>query len=351
MPAVSWLDQERGFRAAWFELRRLRRRAALRPWTILLLSLVAAGGAVVRQAMERGRYQASLTFRVLEHTQGAHGEERPVTKRRLRDYVRDGIFTRSRCRQLVQRLGLFPELQQLSVHRAVEALRNDLEIEVFQNYFLKEDLDTSSPRSARLRITFSYYDVGQAERTVRALGHIIVAHEAEARAEVADQLARTTSAAERRAAEKVDALRHQRAAAQYELSQASAAQSPGRLVELAQLERTIAASEARLERLGDDRSVGDLRARLERRGLLLHFDLVDWSRSPAQALSRNLRLTLVGVFCLLFLLPIVGLAVAAFDTRVHGEEDLRRLGLEPLGHVPPFAADALGTLSERLPGG
>ncbi|MBK8479893.1 MAG: hypothetical protein IPL40_01770 [Proteobacteria bacterium] len=350
MNAASWRDQERGLRALGFELRRLRRRAVLRPWTIVLLSIGATGGAVVRQALERGRYQASLTYRVIEHTQGPEGEARPVTKRRLRDYVSDGIFTRGRCRQVVEQFGLFPELQQLSVHRAVDALRDELVVEVFQNYFLKEDLDTSAPRSARLRITFSYFDIGQAEKVVRALGTIIVAHEAQARAEIAEQLDRTSALAERRAAAKLDALRHQRAAVQYELTQGDSAGSGARRIALAQLDQAIARADMRLERLRDDSSVGDLRTRLERRGMLLHFDLVDWSRSAEDELPRNARLALIGVFCFLFLLPVVGLAVAAFDARVYGEEDIRRLGLEPLGHVPSFAADELGTLSERLPG-
>lgn len=349
MTQKQWIEQEGGFRAAWRELQRLRYRARLRRWTIVLVAIVAASGAVVRQALERGRYEATLTFRVLEHSQGAHEAQRPLTKSKLRDYIRDGVFTRDRCRQLVERLNVFPEWQELSVNRAVEAFRDAIGIEVFQNYFLKEDLDTNAPRSARLRITFTYYDVDQAERVVRALGNLIVTHEAEARTQLAEQLARSTAAAEHRAALRVDELRQRRATIQYERLRRGDAASAALLIELDQLERAIAQVDARLERLRDDHSSGELRAGLEQRGMLLHFDLVDWSRTPAEELPRDLRLALIGLFCFFCLLPIVGMALAAFDTRVYGEDDLRRLGLMSLGHVPGFAVDQLGTLSERLP--
>ena len=51
------------------------------------------------------------------------------------------------------------------------------------------------------------------------------------------------------------------------------------------------------------------------------------------------------VFC--GFLPLVALFVGAFDTRVHDEEDVERLGLPILGHLPAFPGDGVGSLRSR----
>jgi hypothetical protein len=39
--------------------------------------------------------------------------------------------------------------------------------------------------------------------------------------------------------------------------------------------------------------------------------------------------------------------VGAFDSRLHGAEDVERLGLAVVGHVPRFAGHRVGSLVER----
>jgi hypothetical protein len=39
--------------------------------------------------------------------------------------------------------------------------------------------------------------------------------------------------------------------------------------------------------------------------------------------------------------------VGAFDTRVHDREDVERIGLPVLGHLPPFPGDHVGSLRAR----
>ena len=41
------------------------------------------------------------------------------------------------------------------------------------------------------------------------------------------------------------------------------------------------------------------------------------------------------------------LVLGAFDSRVHDTDDIARLGLPVLGHVPGFPGDALGSLEAR----
>jgi hypothetical protein len=41
------------------------------------------------------------------------------------------------------------------------------------------------------------------------------------------------------------------------------------------------------------------------------------------------------------------LIMGAFDSRVHDSDDVARLGLTVLGHVPGFAGDDVGSLEAR----
>ncbi|MBA3455899.1 MAG: hypothetical protein H0T42_22570, partial [Deltaproteobacteria bacterium] len=61
------------------------------------------------------------------------------------------------------------------------------------------------------------------------------------------------------------------------------------------------------------------------------------------------------MFSLAFLLAVIGagslvvsaLLIGAFDTRIHDTDDVERLGLPVLGHLPAFAGDHVGSLRAR----
>ena len=56
---------------------------------------------------------------------------------------------------------------------------------------------------------------------------------------------------------------------------------------------------------------------------------------------------MLSLVCFLFVLPLCALGVGAFDQRLHDSEDVQRLGLAVVGHVPPFAGDEVGSLKAR----
>jgi hypothetical protein len=43
----------------------------------------------------------------------------------------------------------------------------------------------------------------------------------------------------------------------------------------------------------------------------------------------------------------VSLFVGAFDSRIHDLDDVARLGIPVVGHVPRFPGDSVGSLRER----
>jgi hypothetical protein len=66
-------------------------------------------------------------------------------------------------------------------------------------------------------------------------------------------------------------------------------------------------------------------------------------RPPSRGLLISILATIVGIGSLVGAAVVIG----AFDSRVHDVEDVERLGLPVLGHVPGFPGDRVGSLEAR----
>ena len=60
-----------------------------------------------------------------------------------------------------------------------------------------------------------------------------------------------------------------------------------------------------------------------------------------------MALTILGTLAFLIVFPLAALGFGAFDPRVYDPDDVRRLGLVPLGHVRAFVGDDVGSLMSR----
>src|SRR5262249_25530491 len=118
------------------------------------------------------------------------------------------------------------------------------------------------------------------------------------------------------------------------LSGARGARAAALRTQLESLERSLSGTLNRLREAEQDLHAIDLRASLEESQMGLRFELVDVMPPIAPAWSRRARAGLVFGGALLFLLPGVALALGALDSRVRSVDDVRSLGLVPLGHVP-----------------
>ena len=76
--------------------------------------------------------------------------------------------------------------------------------------------------------------------------------------------------------------------------------------------------------------------------------MVDPPRRAHLGISKPRELITLGCIAFVFVLPLAGIAVGAFDARVRAAEDVRRLGLVVMGHVPPFDGAGVGSLDARL---
>ena len=330
------------------ELGRLVRRANKRPILVLFVTVLVVAGAVVRQARKRSLYNASVTFRVAEKVEGNPEENKHQTKGRLREYVFDGIFTKQRVAPLVQQLKLYPDLMDLSLSHAVEAFRDDIHVEVFKNYFLKEDLaGTGTPRTARIRIQFTYRDADVALKVARALGKMVQVHEADTRRTMSRLAAARAAMMAKTARRRLEQLSQRQMQLMMQARRAVGRLAAEARVQLAQLKREITAVEVQVQRAESLQGDSQLRAGLEKKQLLLRFELADWSKPPPPRFSHKVTLAITAVVLFFFMLPCVAIGIAAFDSRIYTTEDIRWMQLDVLGHIPAFKGDGIGAFNKR----
>jgi len=89
-----------------------------------------------------------------------------------------------------------------------------------------------------------------------------------------------------------------------------------------------------------------LQAAVTAAGLALDMTVVD-EREPPPAERTTVGLIVVGVVALCLFLPLAGVVIGSFDVRVHDLEDVERLKLATLGHLPGFPGDRVGALRDR----
>lgn len=311
MTTRSWLDDEPRPSACLLQAARLLYAGARRPAAVLAGTAILLASLLAIRALQKHAYTPRFVFRVVETDSDPRNHPRP--RRDLADYVQNGVFTSGPLLDIIHRYGLYPGLARRSARAALEAFREDIDIDVYRNYFVEERSADSAPRSARLAISYKNADRNLAVSVTRALGTLVAERELAARRDLASHAA---EAAQR----EVDAGREVLESRQLELAAKRAAldrmnaPDPGAEVELAEL----AASADRLAMRQDEAEKHDAEltvgAALESRGLGLSFEVVDDAALPAHSERAEVELAIFGSSFLLGL-PLVFLAVGAFVPR------------------------------------
>jgi capsular polysaccharide biosynthesis protein len=115
-------------------------------------------------------------------------------------------------------------------------------------------------------------------------------------------------------------------------------------LELIELDHERKSSEKGLHDIAISRDA--LADRINAAGLATRIAIVEEHR-PDRPEHREFVLALVAIVIGFASLLGSVLLVGAFDSRVHDIEDVERLGLAVLGHVPGFAGDDVGSLTKR----
>jgi hypothetical protein len=314
MSRQPWLTSELGVLGALRQSVELCRTGFARVGLTILLTSLVTGLVLGALVLRERTYAPRFALRVVEARQQTD-DVRPL-KRQLREYVRQAVFTSAPLLELMRRHGLYPRLAQKNVRAALESFREDIEIEVYQNYFVEERAAGSSPRSARLTVSFRDKDPARALAVTRDLGKLIVEQQ---RAFRREQVLAMASSAERARDTLVDALRQRSAeiVSKEVALERGAAPNPRLQVELVgllgsvpALERQVDAADRRAASLG-------LEATLERHGMGMSFEVVDEGSLPARG-GRARALLVAGLSTFVLGLPLIATAVGAFATSKRG---------------------------------
>ncbi len=311
MSKSSWFDAEPRLADFVREVADLLVRGVRRPFSTLAWAVLPpAIVAMVLVFFDRG-VAPRLVLRIVE----AAGDPStmPNPKRRLSNYVRDGIFTSKPLWELIRRHHLYPTLAKNDPRAAVDTFRDDIEIDVYQNYFVEDRSATETPRSARVALSYRSRDRDTALAVTRELGALVAARETIARREQAERAVAEAEAARNVLRTALERRTAEAAALQSEIVQ-SEARNPERQVALIAMLGSLATLQRDLDSATQRAASYELGAALEEGGVGLRFEIADEGELPSAA-ARVRFVTFATVATFVFGLPLAAMAVGAFSIR------------------------------------
>lgn len=350
---ADWYDSEPSLGGLLVtELRRLKRRAQSR-WPLVVLLAAALTAAVVwKTSRKPSMYRARLVLALTEGDLNSSQDAFPLHE--LRDYIGNVLLSNAALLELIEEKGLFASKRaRMGDDFVIATLRDMFEIAVWRNYF-QYTYSYDERRTARVAVVFTHADPDFAYEMARALTNIVIAREGQRRVEAAQELASQAqdvlAAARARLAETKD---EQHA----EVAELAAAEARGDSAAVAvhrlrasELASDVRRAEEAFFTVEQTTTAEALQAAVTEAGLALDLTVVDERRPPRHDRSPVLLVGLA-LFAMMLFLPLAGIVVGAFDTRIHDLDDVGRLELAPLGHLPGFPGDRVGALRERGVGG
>jgi len=371
------------------ELQRLARRARVRWLPVVAIAVLLTAGILYKRSRKTHLKRARV---VLAATEGSMGDSLvPMPQGELRDYIvnillssdvlrldlligevlRDGpTMTDAEVADEVRRRAEPVDIKipqdsvlasWIATQRENPLTDDDLAtdpddllemtgINVYRNYFLMAYY-AEAPRSARILVVVSDPDPELANHEAHRLAELIKAGEARRRLALGEALAADAAsalAAVRTQADELDALIVKR---RVELAAAEDAGEAGKAAAL-----RVGVEELRSKRRSADEkmlgltslaSAEEQAAAIDRAGLGIKFELVEERRAPEDSGTRTYLRVLQAALLFGMLLPLTAIIIGTFDPRIHDREDVERIGLPVLGHVPAFPGDRVGSLRAR----
>lgn len=311
MNGSNWLDEEPKAGVFVHQALTLLGAGLRRPWLTLLAAVLLAGAVFGVLRFGKHDYSPRLVLRLVE----AEGDTRavPRPKGQLASYVREGVFTSGPLLEVIRRHGLYPALARNNPRAAVDSFREDIDVEVYQNYFVEDRRVGGAPRTARVALSYRTSDPALALAVTRDLGALVTERERAARR---DQARRSAAEAVRlREFARLAFTERAREVAQKEQEiERSEKPDPELVVELVSLLASLEALERQTELATRRASDLELGAALEGAGIGLHFELAEDASVPSPA-ERKRALILATSLTFLFGLPLAATAIGAFEPR------------------------------------
>ncbi len=335
------LPIELGGRETLTELVYLMRRARFLWLRIALVALVISGLYAARKLRSVPLFESRVVLRISDG-EGDRGT-RPKPARQIQSHVYDVIFNKQRLRELADKFGLERSAFARSTEAGLENLRDAIEIEVWQNYYLDE---YAQEKTARIAISYTGGDPQKALQVTRALAEMYIEEEQRARLSISED---ALGANEQLIDEgREDLERAEGRVAQARLKLAQARDVSAASLELGRAEVEMAALRQQFNGLEQRRTELEVQLGYERHQLGLHIEIVDNGTEAPQGMARPIKVLLGSAIVFVMAIFGVGVLIAAFDDRVRDRRDLRLIGMPLLGELPPPPDPGSQSLARRL---
>jgi hypothetical protein len=347
-PEQDWYSSEQPTRLGLIsELQRIKRRTWNRPIPVLVLAALITGGIVRKVANKPVVLEASVTLAL---TEGALSTTRKgIPFMQLREYVSSVLLPDNKLAELVEKFNLSRLRKKLGMQFAIDELRSTFNIEIWKNSFVYYDEeDEHSRRSARIGITVADTDPDRALDIAQELGRIVIETAALQRQKLGDAISSQVAMLREATATKLDKLELDILLKQEAIDDTikrNRFDVAGMLrIDLAALREQQRDTEKQMSKIAS--SPDAVASEVAAAGLDMSITIVD-ERRPERPTHSSFVLLMIGVVVGTGVLVAVALVLGAFDSRVHESDDVTRLGLPVLGHVPGFAGDNVGSMRTR----
>jgi hypothetical protein len=320
--ATNWVDSEPVLSETATRVTTRLLQRSRRSWPVWVGSIfVLCSYFAVQKIRHPAIIPAVVVIRLVEGS--LELSRTPISTRLIRAKIFDLAFTRPNLLALLRRhRAAFPRLA-IDPTVATDDLLADVFVIVSQNDFLQYREPGDPPRSVKITVSYKHVDAEVAMTVARELADLVV--KAEVREEQTDLKLQAAASSEAQA-QGADILRSLLADGM-QLTEGTQppgggpAKPPGILSSVSRRLDETARRDATNQLM--------LRAMDENQGL--HLELIDPGRAPVRVKGLAAAQGILMGFPLILL--IVALAVGAFDPRVLDDQDLRALGIAPLGHA------------------
>lgn len=346
----EWYESEESTRKGFVqEVQRIKRRTLVRPIPVILLALVVAGGIVYKIATKKQQFEAEIVLAIREGSMLNADKETGLPVGELKELVSSVLLPDAKLADLIERRNLHRLRSRFGIKWAISELRDQIAIDVWRNSFIYYDPDDSNRfASARIGLTVVDDDPDDAYLLAKDLATIVIDEVRAYRLSIAKKVARQITEIRDAMTKREQNLELARTTKLVALANAHREHKEALAQALHIQVVAIDEQQKQTEKTLSDIAVSqDLLAdRIAAAGLDLVIEMVSEKR-PDRPDSKGLLITIIAVVVGIGALLGSALVLGAFDSRVHDTDDVERLGLPVLGHVPGFAGDKVGSLEAR----
>jgi capsular polysaccharide biosynthesis protein len=342
--AGDWFETEESTRLGMIiEVQRIQRRLRARPWPVIVFAALFTAAVSYKLATLPQHVESEV---VLALSEGAMARDTALPVDELRQYVQNVLLPDAKLAALIEKRNLFPSRRLQGMQFAVDSLRENYEIDIWKNQFASGE--DEQERSARIGITYTDSDPDRAYGVARDLASVVIETAQDQRLQMTKLLAKNVADVRVGADERLAGLSRETTEKELALEDAIRDGRDERAqtlrLELAQIQAERNSANHTISEIANSRDA--LADRITEAGLDLTVSVVDEHRGQ---LAQNRMFFIVMMIFVIAIASFLGTALlfGAFDPRVHDSDDVKRLGLTVLGHLPGFPGDEVGSLRAR----